>query len=185
MKLKYIPNVITLLRLVLIVPFAYYLFHGHYEIAFFLYIIAGLTDGLDGFLARHFNWQTELGGFLDPLSDKLLVTVSFVSLGLISQLPWWLVILVFLRDFTISCGVAAWYFIIGKRIHFEPTRLSKANTVLQIALVTLCLFELAYVKLPSVISLSLIAIITITTSVSFIDYVWTWGKKACSYKKST
>jgi cardiolipin synthase (CMP-forming) len=183
MKLKYIPNVITILRLLLIVPFAYYLFHHAYVIAFYIYIFAGLTDGLDGLLARLFNWQTELGGFLDPLSDKLLITTSFVSLGLIGQLPWWLVILVFLRDFTISSGVLAWYLLIGKHIHFEPSNLSKANTMLQIALVTLCLFELAYVQLPDMISNGLIILTTLTTTISFVDYVLTWGKRAYLFKQ--
>ncbi|HAT9653444.1 TPA: CDP-alcohol phosphatidyltransferase family protein, partial [Legionella pneumophila subsp. pneumophila] len=109
MILKHIPNTLTLLRLVLIAPFLMYLFHHEYVKAFYIFIAAGLTDGLDGWLARHFQWQSFFGSFVDPLADKLLVASSFISLALLNSLPWWLVLLVFLRDFTISMGVLAWY----------------------------------------------------------------------------
>lgn len=184
MKLKYIPNIITLTRMALIVPFVIYLFKHDYVTAFYIYILAGLTDGVDGLLARHFNWQTEFGGFIDPLADKLLVTVSFFSLALLHLLPWWLAILVLLRDFNIMCAVAVWYFTISKDIHFEPSNLSKANTIVQIALVTFCLFELAYVPIPFPLTDALIVITAITTSLSWIDYVWTWGRVAYKIKHS-
>src|SRR5260221_624177 len=136
MILKHIPNALTLFRLTLIAPFLMYLYHQEYACAFYTFMLAGFTDGLDGWLARRFHWQSFFGSFIDPLADKLLVASSFISLALIGSLPWWLVILVFLRDFTISMGVVAWYLFIQRKLDFVPTQLSKFNTALQLALVT-------------------------------------------------
>ncbi|KTD07497.1 CDP-diacylglycerol--glycerol-3-phosphate 3-phosphatidyltransferase [Legionella jamestowniensis DSM 19215] len=178
--LKYIPNALTILRFVLIVPFLLFLYEKEYAQAFYLFLVAGLTDGFDGWLARHFQWQSPLGSFIDPMADKLLVASSFISLALIGSLPWWLVILVFLRDLTISVGVLAWYWLIPHQINFEPTRLSKINTGLQLALVTLCLFELAFFTFAPYLIEILVFLTAITTAASYLDYVWTWGKKAYS-----
>ncbi|ABQ56974.1 CDP-alcohol phosphatidyltransferase family protein [Legionella pneumophila serogroup 1] len=184
MILKHIPNTLTLLRLVLIAPFLMYLFHHEYVKAFYIFIAAGLTDGLDGWLARHFQWQSFFGSFVDPLADKLLVASSFISLALLNSLPWWLVLLVFLRDFTISMGVLAWYYFIQRKLDFEPTRLSKLNTGFQLTLVTLCLFELAYFRFPYDLVDILIYLTAFTTVTSYLDYVWTWSRKAWSPKES-
>ncbi|WED43136.1 CDP-alcohol phosphatidyltransferase family protein [Legionella cardiaca] len=178
--LKYIPNALTLFRFILIVPFLVFLYDKEYARAFYIFLIAGLTDGFDGWLARCFHWQSPIGSFIDPLADKLLVASSFISLALIGSLPWWLVILVFLRDLTISFGVLAWFWFIQRRLDFEPTMLSKINTSLQLILVTLCLFELAFFTFaPNLIDI-LIFCTAITTAASYCDYVWTWGKKAYS-----
>lgn len=183
MILKYIPNSLTLFRLVLIIPFLVFLYQKEYVNALYTFLLAGLTDCLDGWLARFFNWQSFFGSFVDPLADKLLVTTSFISLALIGVLPGWLVILVFLRDLTISMGVMAWYWFIRQKIHFEPTFLSKFNTTLQLILVLVCLFELAYVPFPQYFLNTLIAITTFTTAITYIDYIWAWGKKACLTKE--
>lgn len=181
--LKHIPNALTVFRLVLIIPFLAFLYYHAYRDAFYLYLLAGFTDGLDGWLARYFNWQTPLGSFIDPLADKLLVASSFISLALIGTLPWWLVILVFLRDLTISIGVVAWYWFIQRELDFKPTLLSKVNTTLQLCLVTLCLFELAFFEFtPYYITAILILLTALTTSATYLDYVWTWSKKACAVK---
>lgn len=183
MILKHIPNTLTFFRLVLIVPFLLFLQQQQYVYAFYLFIIAGLTDGLDGWLARHFNWQTTFGSMIDPLADKLLVVCSFIALALTESLPWWLVALVILRDLTITLGVLAWYLLVQRRMDFEPTQLSKFNTTFQLSLITLCLFELAYFRFPPFILYTLILLTAITTSASFIDYVWTWGNKAWSKQR--
>lgn len=183
MILKYIPNTLTLLRLILIAPFLFYLYRHEYAIAFYLFILAGLSDGLDGFLARSFNWQSFFGSFIDPLADKLLIASSFISLALIGVLPWWLVILVFLRDLTISLGVIAWYQFIRRKLDFQPTLLSKINTVLQLTLVTFCLFELAYFEFPPYLLNVLIILTTLTTAITYVDYIWTWGRKAWPKKE--
>lgn len=182
MRLHHIPNLLTLSRLILLAPFLFFLSQQAYSFAFYIFFIAGITDALDGWLARHFNWLTPLGSCLDPLADKILITVSFISLAVIGQLPWWLVILVFLRDFTISVGVVAWYWFIQRKLTFSPTLLSKLNTLLQLTLVTLCLFELAFFKFAPYLIEILILFTAATTLLTYVDYVWTWGKKACSMK---
>lgn len=184
MMLKYIPNFLTAIRLVLIIPFLLLLYHHQYIIAFYLYLLAGFTDGLDGWLARQYSWQSTFGSFIDPLADKLLIASSFISLALMGSLPWWLVILVFMRDLTISMGVVAWYWLVQRELDFKPSLLSKLNTALQLALVTLCLFELAFFSFPPLYSTTLIMITAITTTATYLNYVWTWGRKACSINKA-
>ena len=180
MILRHIPNVLTLIRLFLIAPFLVSLYQEEYVIAFYIFILAGCTDGLDGWLARHFHCQSLFGSFTDPLADKLLIAASFISLALIGMLPWWLVLLVFLRDLTISFGVVAWYWFIQRKLDFKPTALSKVNTILQLSLLTLCLFELAFFKFSPYLIETLVLLTTLTTASTYIDYVWTWGKKACT-----
>jgi cardiolipin synthase len=177
--LRNIPNVLTIIRLVLIAPFLLFLYNENYVDAFFIFIFAGCTDGFDGWLARQFKWQSLFGSFTDPLADKLLIASSFISLALIGKLPWWLVLLVFLRDLTISFGVVAWFWFVQRKLDFKPTALSKINTIFQIALLTLCLFELAFFKFSPALLETFIILTTITTTYTFIDYVWTWGKRAC------
>ncbi|RUQ89989.1 CDP-alcohol phosphatidyltransferase family protein [Legionella septentrionalis] len=178
MILQYIPNALTIARLVLIAPFLVFLYQQEYDGAFYIFLSAGLTDGLDGWLARHFRWQSKFGSFIDPLADKLLIASSFISLALIGKLTWWLVALVFLRDLTISFGVLAWYWLIQRKLSFNPTFLSKLNTALQLLLVTLCLFELAYFNFSPYLTEILVLFTAFTTAATYIDYVWTWGRKA-------
>lgn len=178
MILRHIPNFLTVARLLLITPFLIFLYNKEYTNAFYIFMFAGCTDGLDGFLARNFNWQSAFGSFVDPVSDKLLISSSFIALALIGKLPWWLVILVFLRDITISIGVLVWYYILHQPLNFIPSFLSKINTVLQLALVTLCLFELAFFQISPLLLQTLVVLTAITTASTYIDYVWTWSKKA-------
>lgn len=183
MILKHLPNILTLFRLGLIVPFLMFLYRHEYVNSFYTFILAGVTDGLDGLLARRFNWQSFFGSFVDPLADKLLIASSFIALAVMNALPWWLVALVFLRDLTISMGVLAWYHFIRRKLDFKPTLLSKINTALQLTLVTLCLFELAYFQFPNYILNTLIGLTTFTTATTYVDYIWTWSKKAWPKKE--
>jgi cardiolipin synthase len=183
MMLNNIPNALTIMRLFLIAPFLIFLYQQCYVQAFYVFILAGFTDALDGWLARSFHWQSTFGSLADPIADKLLITSSFIALALIGQLPWWLCLLVFLRDLTISFGALAWYWFIGRKIVFTPTYLSKINTVLQLALVTLCLFDLAFsMTSPDLHNIFLI-LTALTTSCSYAQYVWVWGRKACSINR--
>lgn len=179
MILRNIPNALTITRLILIAPFLVFLSRHEFSYAFYIFILAGFTDGLDGWLARCFQWQSPFGTFVDPVADKLLITSSFIALAIIGKLPWWLVSLVFLRDVTISIGVIAWFSFIQQKPDLKPTWISKVNTVMQLALVTLSLFEQAFFVYEPSIYTTLLFLTVITTSVSFVDYVWTWGKKAC------
>ena len=181
MIFKYLPNIFTLTRLVLIIPFLLYFFQKSFANAFYIFVIAGFTDGLDGWLARQFNWQSRLGLFMDPIADKLLIASSFVSLALIGVLPWWLVELVFFRDISICFGVIAWYQLMHRSLDFQPSRLSKINTALELLLVSYCLFELAFLLSYPGLRWVFIALITLTTTLSYIEYMWMWAKKASYY----
>jgi cardiolipin synthase len=178
MILRYLPNALTLARLFLIAPFLFFLSQRENVSAFYLFLLAGLSDGLDGWLARHFGWQSVFGSFIDPLADKLLIASSFISLALLGKLPWWIVILVFLRDLTISLGVLAWYWLVQRSLDFKPTWLSKINTLLQLALITVCLFELAFFRFHPYLIDGLIILTASTTTITYLDYVWTWSRKA-------
>ena len=176
--LKYLPNAFSLTRLLLIAPFLMYLHSQNYTAALYTFLFAGLTDGLDGWLARHFNWQSRFGSFIDPVADKLLIASSFISFALMGELPWWLVSLVFCRDLTISLGVMAWQRFIPQRLDFKPTWLSKINTFLQLTLIIFCLIELSFGKNAQHFMYVLMALTTLTTAATYIDYVWTGARKA-------
>jgi cardiolipin synthase len=142
-EILYAPNQLTILRLVFIPPVILFIFYGHYRAAFILVLIAGVSDGLDGLLARKLGQQTTLGTFLDPIADKLLLTSSFVTLGMARQIPLWVVILVMSRDVIIIATVSLVLLTTPLR-GFRPSIYGKGNTVAQIATVLLTLLALAY-----------------------------------------
>jgi cardiolipin synthase len=183
MMLKYIPNVLTLFRFTLIVPFLIFIYHHNYNYALYTFILAGFTDGLDGWLARHYHWRSFVGSIVDPMADKLLVIAGFISLALIGIIPWWLVFLVVLKDFTLCMGVIAWYVFVQRKLYFVATWISKVNTTVQLGLVTLCLIELGYYQFNSYFLDSMIYLTAFTTSLTYIDYVWTWSRKAWPQKQ--
>jgi cardiolipin synthase len=93
-KPRDIPNLITGLRILLVAPFLWLLLEEHYGAALLLFVIAGISDALDGFLAKYYGWTSELGGLLDPIADKLLLMGAILALGWLNELPGWLVMLV-------------------------------------------------------------------------------------------
>lgn len=171
MKLSYLPNIVTGFRILLLVPFMYTLLHGQYVATFYIFVIAGFSDGLDGWLARRFNWQSRLGGFMDPLSDKLFVSISYLTLGWLHQIPWWLVYIVLTRDVVIVCAVGLWQCLVGP-VEFKPTFLSKTNTVLQGFVIFTALFQMAYFAIPVWLFNSLLIVITSTTCASLLHYLY-------------
>lgn len=171
MKLRYIPNLITITRLILLLPFLYTMLNDNYQAAFYIFFFAGFSDGLDGYLARRFQWQSQLGGFLDPLSDKLFVSCTYITLGYLNQLPWWLVGMVLGRDVIIMLGVKAYQYLCDEVI-FHSTMLSKTNTVLQGFVVFAALFQMAFTPLPLWLFQTLIMITATTTALSCLHYIW-------------
>jgi cardiolipin synthase len=178
MILKQLPNLLTLLRFFLIMPFLFYFYQENYANALYLFLVAGFTDALDGWLARQFRWQSTLGLFLDPIADKLLIAASFISLGLIHRLPWWLIELVFFRDVSILFGVYAWHQVMQGGLNFKPTVLSKVNTAIELFLVSYCLAELVFAMGYPMVRWMLIGTVALTTTASYVQYMWTWAKKA-------
>lgn len=174
-----IPNLITLFRIFLAIPLVLVLLEGHYTWALVLLTVAGLSDGVDGYLARRYNWISRLGGILDPISDKTLLVSSFVTLGVVGMLPLWLVVVVILRDIVIVTGAIAYHFVIG-RVEMEPTFISKTNTLFQIVLVLAVVLSRSIFELPQYLIDSLIYVVAFTTLYSGVNYVWIWGRRAAA-----
>lgn len=182
--MRYLPNIISILRILLVIPIAWVLLHRNYGWALGLFLLAGLSDGLDGFIARRFNWVTTLGAMLDPIGDKLLMTTSYLLLGWLGDLPAWLVGLVILRDLTIVIGAVFYRFLVGEVI-FDAMFVSKLNTVLQIILVVVTLTILAGFELVKEIQPALIYMTATTTFISGVSYITVWSSKAKRSKKKS
>jgi cardiolipin synthase len=176
MSLKYIPNVITLLRVILIWPFIYFLLQKEYVLGFYIFLLAGLSDAVDGFLARYFGWSSWTGALVDPLADKLLMLVSFVLLAVLEQLPWGIVGMFILRDMVIVTGAAVYYYLF-RNIVFKPSGLSKVNTFLQVVLAALLLYQLAFATVAPWFISSMIWVTLTTTVLTMLQYVWVWSLK--------
>ncbi len=177
MKARDIPNVITALRFLLVPPVVILLLQERFTAALIVFGVAGLSDGLDGFLARRFDWRSRLGGIMDPLADKLLVVSSFVTLGWLGLIPAWLVLLVILRDLVIIAG-ATFYHMRIEQFEAEPSIASKLNTVAQVLLVLAVLYSSGIQTLPVMLMDVLLYGVLVTTLWSGFDYVWTWGRRA-------
>lgn len=177
MKPEQIPNLVTILRFLLVPPVAVLIVQGEYAWALLLFLIAGLSDGIDGFLARYFDWRTELGAVLDPLADKTLMITTYLLLGLQGHLPWWIAALVVVRDVVIIGGALA-YRHVTHRLEMHPSVLSKFNTVVQVTLVLLVLLHLTWYPLDEGLILGLAALMVITTFASGGQYVWVWSRRA-------
>jgi len=181
--MKYIPNIITIMRLLLVAPFLMYLLQGQYRYAFFIFIVAGISDGVDGFLARRFQWSSQLGRFIDPLADKSLMITAFIALTYLGEISLWLCSVVVIRDITIMVGVGIVYLVLGE-VEFQPTLVSKLNTLLQIVYIVLLLLQMSYRPLMADPTPFLAYCILITTVVSLFNYMYAWTKKAYMEKHS-
>ncbi len=146
-----LPNYITLLRIVLIPFFINLMIYGYYREALIVFVIACVTDALDGLIARLTNSQTELGAFLDPMADKLLIISAFVTLVLLGMLPVWLVIIVVSRDIILVLGSIAIYFT-GNHFTARPSIIGKTTTLLQLIVVTLTLIVINYGNAPETVT---------------------------------
>ena len=177
MKARDIPNIITALRFLLVPPVVILLLQERFTAALIVFGVAELSDGLDGFLARRFDWRSRLGGIMDPLADKLLVVSSFVTLGWLGLIPAWLVLLVILRDLVIIAG-ATFYHMRIEQFDAEPSVASKLNTAAQILLVLAVLYSSGIQTLPVMLMDVLLYGVLVTTLWSGFDYVWTWGRRA-------
>lgn len=176
--LRHLPNLITVSRIVLVVPLCWLIDNGRYEGALLVAAVAGFSDALDGFLAKRFGWQSWIGGILDPLADKLLLTAAFVWLALAGGLPAWLAMVVVGRDLVIVAGAIAYHVWIG-RFEAAPSRLSKLTTAVQIAFVLVLLLHLAHwIALPPVLRGVLVAVTAGVTLASGMHYVVVWSARA-------
>lgn len=175
-----IPNLITVGRFLLVPAVVYALLLGEWGWAFAFFVIAGVSDGVDGFIARHFNQRSKLGAYLDPAADKLLLVTIFIMLGYLGELPLWLVILAVSRDALIIAAVLL-STIMGHPVEMKPLMVSKANTTAQITLAALVLGEHAFSLDLGVLGPILIYLSGLLTVASAAAYLVAWLRHMNGY----
>jgi cardiolipin synthase len=170
-----IPNIITLGRILLVPFIVWAIASNQLEIAFAIFIIAGVSDAVDGFLAKRFNMSSELGALLDPLADKALLVSIYMALGIWGAIPRWIVILVVSRDIMIvGAVIVSWLF--GKPIPMKPLMVSKLNTVAQVAFAALVLASLGFGFNSTPYDLILMGFVTVFTLLSVSFYLVEWAR---------
>ena len=168
-----IPNLITLARILSVPIMVWAIASGEMLIAFVLFLAAGLSDAVDGYLAKRFNMTSELGAYLDPLADKAMMVSVYVALGISDAIPAWLVILVVSRDIMIV-GAVILSWVMDKPVPLKPLLVSKLNTVAQILLACVVLAALAFRLNAQIAVVVLIALVAALTLLSVSFYVAEW-----------
>jgi cardiolipin synthase len=177
MSLKWLPNAISLMRIALVAPILVLILQGNFGFGLALFVLAGFSDGLDGYLAKKFSWHTRLGALLDPVADKLLVAGMFITLAYTRDIPVWLAAVVISRDVVIVAGAMAYNFLV-RPVEGEPSRVSKLNTALQLLFLLFVLSRAGF-GWPDQITITVLgAAVLITVVISGLDYVWSWSRRA-------
>ena len=177
MALRFLPNVITIARIFLIIPVVWTLLSEQFAVTLVLFFVAGISDGVDGFLARRFNWSSYVGSFLDPLADKLLLVSCCVCLTWMNLFPQWLLLLIIVRDVIVFSGAIAYRYFIGT-FFGRPSYLSKLSTAAEIVFILVIVWELAYFPIAPWLQPWLIITVAVLSTVSGLHYVWYWTRKA-------
>jgi cardiolipin synthase (CMP-forming) len=173
---RHLPNLICLVRLALVWPVAGALAAGNFRVALGLFVLAALSDGLDGYLAKRFNWTSELGKFLDPLADKLLLVTVFIESAWLGLVPWWVTAAAVARDVMIGLGALVFRMWFGP-LHGRPTVISKVNTAAQLSYLAGVMFSAA-VGFPPREILDALALLTLVTIVlSGYTYMATFTRR--------
>lgn len=183
MKLATVPNLICLLRIALTVPIVVLLAEGRYDQTLVLFAIAAASDMLDGYLAKTFGWTSEVGKWLDPLADKLLLVSVFITLAAIGLVPVWLAAVAVARDVVIGGGAGIYKWLFGP-VEGRPTVPSKLNTLVQLLYVIAVVWQAAFRSLPDWLVQALGAFVLVTTVVSGVDYVLTYVRKAIAVSRA-
>ena len=177
MSLRWLPNAISIMRIALILPILLLFVNDQFDWALGLFLIAGLSDGVDGYLAKRFHWDTRLGAFLDPAGDKLLVAWSYGTLAYLGHIPVWLAVIVIFRDVVIVAGSFIYHYLV-RRLEGEPTRISKLNTALEFVFLVFVMSKAGY-GWPDDITITVLgASVLVTVVISGYDYVWNWIRSA-------
>jgi len=177
MNWSWIPNAITLCRVLASLPLFWLLMHERYVFAFWLALVAGLSDAVDGIIAKRFHWQTVIGGLLDPIADKLLLSACFLGLWWNQHLPTWLLAIVVGRDVVILGGAFAWWRLLGP-FKPEPSAISKLTTMLQLLLVVTELAQQARDVAAEGWLPAIEVFVGMVTLASGLDYVVRYGARA-------
>jgi cardiolipin synthase len=168
-----IPNLITLGRILLVPVVVWAIASGEMLIAFGLFVVAGVSDAVDGFVAKRFNMTSELGAYLDPLADKALIVSIYVALGIAGTIPRWLVILVVSRDIMII-GAVMLSWLMGSPVKVKPLLVSKLNTAAQIVFACVVLGAVGFDVHAESLMVVLMAFVAVTTLLSIAAYVREW-----------
>lgn len=182
MQAHHIPNLISIARIGLVCPIILLLLRLDFSAALILMVIAGLTDALDGWLARHYHWQSRLGSYLDPAADKVLLITGYMALASLNLLPVWLAVTIVLRDAIILAGAGAYYFLVGP-FEAKPLIISKINTFLQLILLITVIQARIFWEPPFLLMNGLTLIVFISTVISGMGYIHVWGMKYYRHKK--
>jgi len=175
--MRHLPNIICVVRIALIWPTIDALYGGQFWTALVLVAVCAISDGLDGWLAKRFNWQSHLGKILDPLADKLLLVSLFLTATWMNLVPWWLTAVVVGRDVMIGSGAVVFRLWFGP-LQGRPTILSKINTGMQLAVVLAAILGAA-TSLPTPEMVTALAFVTLlTTVVSGADYLAMFTRRA-------
>jgi cardiolipin synthase (CMP-forming) len=177
MSWRFLPNAICIVRIMLVGPLVWLLVAGRYAEALAVLIVAGASDGLDGFLAKTFDWRTRLGGLLDPAADKLLLVSVFLALTYAGLVPVAVTVVVVARDVIIVLGAIGYQLLIAP-VKGEPSAISKLNTACQLAFVFFTLTREVFAWPPRVSLLVLGAAVVFTSIVSGLNYVLRWSTRA-------
>ena len=179
MALRHIPNVLSTIRILLVAPIAAALAHHQLIATITLFGVAAVSDAADGFLAKRYGWQSELGAVLDPAADKLLLVTVFVTLAWLGLVPPWLMAAAVARDAIIVCGALLYRYSIGP-LDVRPSIVSKFNTLCQAAFVLAVVCRAEFSLPPAWTVMLLGALVFVTVVVSGIDYVMIYGRRALS-----
>jgi cardiolipin synthase len=174
MNASHLPNLITLSRIAAAPVLILMLKDREYGAALAVFLAAGLSDALDGWIAKRYHYTTRFGAILDPIADKILLISSYVMLMLLDHLPFWLVLTVVFRDLLIVGGYLVYASLIGT-VQMRPSLLSKFNTLAQILLVLAVLVDAVVSFGVPLLLDGLIYIVFATTVASGVHYVWVWG----------
>ena len=180
--LQYLPNSLTFLRLLLAIPLGVLILRGEFGTALVIGVLAGVTDALDGYFARRLNALSRFGAALDPIADKVLVTVAFLTFAHVGLIPWYLAIAVIVRDLVIVAGASLYHLLIGP-FEFAASKLSKANMFVQISFCTLVLAAQVLPQLPPVLVTAGTAAVLFIAASSGFDYVASWTIKAIQTRR--
>jgi cardiolipin synthase len=175
--MRHIPNLICLVRIILVWPIVTAIWLEDYLLALGLVAVAAVSDGLDGYLAKRFSWTSELGKFLDPLADKLLLVAVFIVCSWMALLPWWLAAAAIARDVMIGLGALLFRVLYGP-LRGKPTVLSKLNTGMQLAVVLGVVLNAATGFPPREMLDVLVLATFVSTLISGADYMVAFARRA-------
>jgi len=169
-----LPNLITISRIALVPLLILLLKEQDYLSALIVFFVAGASDGLDGWIAKRFNFKSRLGSILDPAADKILLVSAYVMLTVLGHVPFWLMLTVGFRDLLIVGGYLVYTSQVGS-VHMRPSYISKFNTLMQITLIVVILVQQAAGWSYPLVSAILIYMVLATTLASGAHYLWIWG----------